>query len=126
LYKDVKYTDIITDNFLNCYIKQEKELIINTKASIEAFFISKSHYNDFNLFIGGKYSEFSFKLKKNILDFWCLTNESNLFSVLFKTNKIIEKYWVEKFGNKVYKWSPYAERWPKPNLILELYNPNLN
>lgn len=118
LYPDIKYTDIITDNFINCYIS-DNSLIIEFDNDIVRFKIPNDLVEDYKKITRSKYSKISNKSKQLILNFWNEDNSSYLYSVLNKTRKVLS-YWQSKTDKKLYP-SKEKEYWPKFNLSEESY-----
>jgi len=83
--------------------------------------IPEEHVEDFQLFLKGKYSQFSNDLKLKILKFWDIKDEtSTIYRVLYANESIKE-------GELIIDSDSCAENeyWPKPVLSREIYmNPN--
>jgi hypothetical protein len=123
LYPDIKYTDILQDNFINCYISDvdniepENSLLIEFDDNIARFKVPDNFIQDYKKILRGNYSSISESSKKVIINFWNQNEESYLFSVLYKTSKILE-YWTKK-ANKQISHSHDKEYWPKFNIYSE-------
>ena len=70
-------------------------------------------------FTKGLYSKLSGELKLNIVKFHNLDDESLLWSILFRTQKI-KDYWVNQ-GCDITKWKEGCEYWIRPNLKKEMF-----
>lgn len=123
LYEDIKYTDIITDNFINCYISDiqfpdpDNSLTIEFDNDVARFRIKEDKTDDYKKIIRSQYSNISNISKKQIISFWQQDENSHLYSVLYKTNKILE-YWSKKSGKEI-KANEENEYWPKFNTYEE-------
>jgi hypothetical protein len=114
LYLDYKFTEIITKNFSNCYICNEDKVIIKYDNNIVEIYISDELINDYKKIIRSKYSKISDKSKQRILNFWNEDETSYLYSILYKTIKILN-YWQSKTSKKLYQ-SKDKEYWPRFNI----------
>jgi len=87
------------------------------------FDVPEEHAEDYQLFLQGKYSEFSELLKSKILKFWGFKEDSLFYSILYKTEAIL-RHWVAL--DKDYTLtSAEGEYWPKPVLMQENFmNPD--
>jgi hypothetical protein len=127
LYSNFKYTDVLTEDFINCYIADinkpglDEYLHLVFHTTNFSLPIPEEFIKDYKYFLRGKYSKFSLKLKKIILSFWNCNGETNLHSILFKTDKMKE-YWLKKPAKLGHKYSNSMEYWPKPILINETFN----
>jgi len=123
LYPDIKFTDVLQEDFINCYISDvkypeiEDSLIIEFHNNIASFKIPEEIKEDYKLILQGKYSKISELSKQQILYFWNEDVFSYLYSILYKTNKIL-KYWEEKTHKEIYK-SSSKEYFPKFNTYEE-------
>ena len=87
------------------------------------FDVPKEHEHDYQLFLQGKYSEFSELLKNKILKFWGFKEGSLFHSLLYRTERILN-HWKDLEIDYTLIASE-GEYWPKPVLIKETYmNPD--
>jgi hypothetical protein len=123
LYPGIKFTDVLADNFINCYIQDtvypdpEDSLIIEFDDNIARFRMTKEYIADYKKIIKSQYSKLSDNAKETILYFWQQNKDSYLHSVLYKTNKILD-YWSKKSDKKI-EASTEKEYWPRFNLYEE-------
>jgi len=87
------------------------------------FDVPEEHIDDYQLFLDGKYSEFSESLKEKILKFWGFKEGSLFHSILYKTERVLE-YWKDQ--NVDYRLNAAeGEYWPKPVQMKENFmNPD--
>ena len=123
LYPGIQFTDVLTDNFINCFISDIRYqdlgngLVIEFDNDIVRFSIPKDIYKDYKKILQSKYSKISDESKEQILYFWNLDETSYLYSVLYKTNKILD-YWSTKTEKQIHA-SSEKEYWPKLNIYEE-------
>lgn len=123
LYPEIDYTNLIFDNFINCYISDSKiiepenSIIIEYDNNVARFRLPEYIIPERDLIVAGKYSKLSNKSKQQILYFWKEDNTSYLYSVLYKTQKILD-YWTAKTDKILYP-STEKEYWPKFNIQKE-------
>lgn len=123
LYNGATYKDVWFDNFINCYITEhdkpnpENSLIIEYDNDVVRFRVNKDRLDDYNKIRRGEYSLLSDEAKQRILHFWQEDETSLMYSVLYKTEKILD-YWSKITGNQVYP-SESKEYWPKFNSLNE-------
>jgi hypothetical protein len=123
LYPGIKYTDVIFDHFINTFISDvhspdpEDSVIIEFDDNIARFRMTQDFIADYKKIMQSKYSEISEIAKEVILYFWQEDKESYLYSVLYKTNKILD-YWSTKSGKTIYPQKD-KEYWPKFNTYEE-------
>src|SRR4030042_4960678 len=118
LYSDTKYTQVLTDNFINCYIL-DNNIIIEFDNDIVKFKIPQEFTDDYKKITKSLYSKISDKSKEQILNFWDEDKSSYLYSVLYKTKRVLN-YWQSKTDKKLHL-SKEKEYWPKFNIIEESY-----
>src|SRR5208337_232207 len=101
LYPGIQFTDVIFENFINCYISDtafpdpENSLIIEFDDNICRFRVNKEYLEDYKKILRSQYSKISDEAKQIILYFWKEAEDSYLYSVLYKTDKILD-YWRKK------------------------------
>lgn len=123
LYPEIKYTDVLFEHFINCFISDANSLDIINSLIIEfddnicRFRLPEEILEDYNKILHSQYSELSDQSKKNILYFWQVGEDSYLYSVLYKTQKILD-YWSNKSGKEIFP-SNSKEYWPKFNTYEE-------
>jgi len=123
LYPDIKFTDVLQENFINCYISDilmtepQDSLIIEFDNNIARFKLPEDKLDDYSLIKRSKYSKISNSSKQNIIYFWEEDKDSYLYSILYKTKKILD-YWSKKANKRIYA-SKDKEYWPKFNLYEE-------
>jgi len=123
LYPKIKYTDVLFEHFINCFISDtntpepDNSIIIEFDNNIARFRLPEDIISEKDLITKSQYSKLSNISKKQILFFWNESKDSYLYSVLHKTKKILD-YWSEKSGQKLYP-SKEKEYWPKFNLQQE-------
>ena len=81
------------------------------------FNVPEEHEEDYQLFLQGRYSQFSEYLKQKILAFWQFDENSLFYSILYKTEKI-NKYWEESEEDRE-DVCIEGEYWYRPVLIKE-------
>ena len=119
LYPELIYTDVLFEHFINCFISDsnrpepENSIIIEFDDNVARFRLPEDIIPERDLIVKSQYSKLSDKSKQQILYFWKEDNESYLYSVLYKTNKILD-YWSKKSGLVLYP-SKEKEYWPKFN-----------
>jgi hypothetical protein len=119
LYPELIYTDILFEHFINCFISDsnrpepENSIIIEFDDNVARFRLPISIIPERDLIVRSQYSKLSDESKEQILYFWKEDNTSYLYSVLYKTNKILD-YWSKKSGQVLYP-SKDKEYWPKFN-----------
>lgn len=87
------------------------------------FDVPEEHVDDYQLFIEGRYSEFSELLKDKILKFWGFKEGSLFHSLLYKTERVL-KHWSDQEIDYT-KSATEGEYWPKPVLFKETFmNPD--
>ncbi len=124
LYPGIQFSDVIYENYINSYvsdiIQQEPEnsVIIEFDNNICRFRIPKEYLDDYKKIIKSQYSQISNEAKEITLYFWNQDKNSYLYSVLYKTNKILD-YWRKKFKDVNIQASDEKEYWPKFNLYEE-------
>lgn len=133
LYPDIKYTSVIFQNFINCYISDitseelDYSLTIEYDDNIAKFNIPEDKIDDYLLIKKSRYSKISDTSKQDILYFWEESKDSYLYSILYKTQKILD-YWAKE-SNLTMHPSKDKEYWPKFNLYEESrisnYSPGL-
>lgn len=120
LYPEIKYTDVLFEHFINCYISDERDIVPDNSLIIEfddnvcGFRLPEELIEDYNKILHSQYSEISNESKIRILYFWQADTDSYLYSVLYKTSKILE-YWSKKTNKEVHA-SKDKEYWPKFNI----------
>jgi hypothetical protein len=123
LYPDIKFTDVLQENFINCYISDvilqepQDSLIIEFDNNIARFKFPEDKLDDYSLIKRSKYSKISNSSKQNIIYFWEEDKDSYLYSILYKTKKVLD-YWAKK-SNTIIHPSKEKEYWPKFNLYEE-------
>jgi hypothetical protein len=123
LYPEIKYTNILFEHFIDCYISDiynpepEDSIIIEFDNNTARFRLPEDIISEKNLIIKGRYSKLSNISKHNILYFWDESVDSYLYSVLYKTDKILQ-YWTAKAGQTLHP-SKEKEYWPKFNFLQE-------
>jgi len=128
LYPNITYKSVIFEHFINCYISDiyridpEDSLIIEFDNNLARFRIPEHKLEDYKKIIRSQYSKISDKSKKDILCFWEENKFSYLYSILYKTKKILD-YWSNKINKPVYA-SEEKEYWPKFNSQEETYGLN--
>lgn len=125
LYPGIEFTDVIYENFINCYVQDtshpepENSLTIEFDNNICQFRIPKEYLEDYKKILRSQYSKISDECKQIILYFWKEAEDSYLYSVLYKTDKILE-YWKKKANPDIsIQSSDEKEYWPKFNLYEE-------
>lgn len=83
------------------------------------FDVPEEHETDYQLFLEGRYSEFSDLLKQKILNFWGFDEDSLFYSLLYKTDKILE-HWTSTETDYTLT-SAEGEYWAKPVLMQETF-----
>jgi hypothetical protein len=123
LYPDIKFTDVLFEHFISCYISDvtmpnpEDSLIIEFDDNVARFRFPEDKLEDYKKIMRSQYSEISDESKRNILYFWQVDDSSYLYSVLYKTQKILD-YWTVKTGKEILP-SKEKEYWPKFNTYEE-------
>ncbi len=123
LYPEIDYTNILFEHFINCYISDvheidpENSLIIEFDDNVARFRIPGEVLSDYKKILRSQYSEITDKSKQQILYFWKQDEQSHLYSVLYKTQKILD-YWSKKTKKEIYP-SKDKEYWPKFNMYEE-------
>ena len=116
VFQDLTYKDVIFEDFINCYYADVNNtdivnsVIIEFENSSTHFKIPEYFIDDYKKIINSQYSKISNKSKKIILNFWKQDKKSYLYSVLYKTDKIIS-YWESK-SNIPVSTSEDKEYWP--------------
>jgi hypothetical protein len=124
LYPGIQFSDVIYENYINSYVSDttcpdpENSIIIEFDNNICRFRIPKEYLDDYKKIIKSQYSQISNQAKEVILYFWNQDKDSYLYSVLYKTNKILD-YWRKKFKDVNIQASSEKEYWPKFNLYEE-------
>jgi uncharacterized protein Usg len=83
------------------------------------FDVPEDHLGDFQLFLEGRYSEFSPVLKSKILNFWGQKEGSTFHSVLYKTDEVL-RHWERKEVDYTLT-AAKDEYWPKPVMNKEQF-----
>jgi len=123
LYPEIKYTDVLFEHFINCFISDvnsplpDKSLIIEFDDNICRFRLPEEILEEYYKILHSQYSKLSNESKKNILYFWQVEEDSYLYSILYKTQKILD-YWATKSGKEIFP-SDSKEYWPKFNTYEE-------
>lgn len=87
------------------------------------FDVPEEHLKDYQLFLEGKYSQFSESLKSKILKFWNFKEGSLFYSLLYKTDKVLQ-YWSDQETDYTLT-ATEGEYWPKPVSMQENFmNPD--
>ena len=102
-----KYTKTIKDGDLFFYV----------------YNIPKGLEENYTSWLIGRYSLFSDKAKKMILNFWDVGRNSLTYGVLYKTGDAIKNFYKEHFNKKLDEtWSSDNEDWWfPPKLMREIY-----
>lgn len=83
------------------------------------FDVPQEFANDYELFKTGQYSQFSDEYKKQILSFWGLKGENNIFHGLLYGTDYIQDYWGSDEAAK--ETFAEFEFWPKPVMLNETF-----
>jgi hypothetical protein len=120
LYPGIQFPDVIFENFINCYIADTTQpnisdsLIIEFDNNVCHFRIPKEYLDDYKKIIKSQYSKISPESKEIILYFWKESSDSLLYSILYKTEKVLD-YWRSKFKSNDIQASEEKEYWTKFN-----------
>ena len=123
LYPELKYTDVLFEHFVDCFISDiyrpepDNSIIIEFDNNIARFRLPEDIITEKDLIVKSQYSKLSNLSKQQIIYFWNEDNNSYLYSVLYKTQKILD-YWTAKAGQALYP-SNQKEYWPKFNVSQE-------
>lgn len=125
IFSNISYKTILQDHFIMSYLTEDlyeepaDGIIIEYDQDVVTFKIPNDKLKDYKLIINSQYSQISEESKQIILSFWEETKNSYLYSVLYKTNKILD-YWNKKFPE--FQIVNITEYYPKFNMIDETRN----
>jgi len=123
LYPGIKSTDVLFEHFINSFISDvhcpdpEDSVIIEFDDNQARFRMTNEFLSDYKKILQSRYSEISDAAKEAILYFWQEDDSSYLYSVLYKTSKILD-YWTKVSGKDIQP-SLDKEYWPKFNIYQE-------
>lgn len=124
LYPSITYKDIIQDHYINSFISDTNTsfpndvLVIEYENNVAHFKIPQEYLDDYRKILKGQYSQITDKSKNIIIKFWKESKKSYLYSILYRTDKIL-KYWSNK-TNRIITASPDKEYWPPFNMNEEI------
>jgi hypothetical protein len=89
VFSDKKYSDILTEDFINAYIadfeypEYDDKLTVVRKSEVERHDIPKEYFEDYVKIIAGAYNATSDKYKQLVTSFWDCDKDSKLYNILY-------------------------------------------
>ena len=125
--KDLKHSDILTDNYENTYIADLDEPVDDNKIIIrydddrQTFEMPDEYLDEYHKFILGDYSKLSNEYKQKVLNFWEANEDTLLYGVLYKEGETIVNFWKDNLDTNLEIIGAGTEYWKPPNIKEEIF-----